>query len=123
MSAYACVACRLTHVLTPESTRSTGIGRSESTAGVVDVTAALQITGIAQTAVSAAESSVGMSGCIVAAADSATYVVVAGMGITTPAIAAIRMIVMESVDMMPIVMHEPAIVVAPVGGVIIPIPG
>ena len=40
-----------------------------------------------------------------------------------PAITAIRMQMMESVDVMPIIVYIPAVEVVPIRGVVIPIPG
>ena len=63
-----------------------------------------------------------MSCSIVTPSNGTMHVVVTRMGSMTPAITTVGMIVVETVDMMPVVMYEPAVVVAPISRVIVPIP-
>lgn len=85
----------------------------------------MQVAGVGQIAavVAGGETVLGMRSRIVVTTHRATQVAITVHGLRTITITAIGMIVVKTVDVMPVVMHHPAVVRIPPCRIVAPIPG
>ena len=83
----------------------------------------MQIASIACSFVSKTEISVGMQLCIIVTTNRAMHIVITRTRSVAPTITAIGMDMMESVDVVPVVVDVPAVVQMPISRVVAPIVG